>query len=185
MVENVYKKRTEGYAIIAVVFLMFLICFLYDYRYIVTSPVFTPDELIPPKAVNWTKEHIPAGVNINNIDKLGPKIIIIGGGESEILAWNSITRAIKTDANKNSLLRIRTFYFPGWMAYIDGIQTEIRKENDSGAMLVSIPGGIHILELKFRDTPIRHYSKLVTIFSLLFTVILCVILSVRINTTIR
>jgi uncharacterized membrane protein YfhO len=104
------------------------------------------------------------------------------GGESEILAWKSVTRAIKTDTKKDSLLRIRTFYFPGWKAYIDGIQTEIRKENDSGAMLVTVPGGMHTLELKFRDTPVRYYSKIITIFSLLFIVILYVILSISVHT---
>ena len=182
MVENIYKKRAEAYAIIAVVFLIFLICFLYDYRYIMTSPVFTPDELMPPKAVNWTKEHVPAWVDINNIDRDGPKIDMIEGGKSEILVWNSMTRVIKTDAKKDSLLKIRTFYFPGWKAYIDDIQTEIGKENDSGAMLLAVPGGVHLLEVKFSDTPVRHYSKLVTIFSLLFIVILCVILTVRVRT---
>jgi uncharacterized membrane-anchored protein len=38
-------------------------------------------------------------------------------------------------------------------------------------MLVDIPSGEHLLELKFVDTPIRHYSKLVTIFALLAVII--------------
>jgi len=68
------------------------------------------------------------------------------------------------------------FYFPGWKAYIDGIQTEIRKENDSGAMFIQIPGGVHTLELKFVDTPIRHYSKIVTLLSLLVVTSLIVMI---------
>jgi hypothetical protein len=185
MLENHYKKGSERRLASVVVLFIFLICILHDYKYIATSPVFTPDELIPPKAVNWTKEHLPTGVDINNIDKHGQKIIMTAGGESEILAWNSVTWAIKTDAKKDALLRIRSFYFPGWKAYIDGIQTEIRKEKDSGAMLVTVPGGMHTLEMTFRDTPVRYYSKLITIFSLLFIVILCVILSVRVHTITR
>ena len=188
MVESVYKKGAEGYAIIAVVFLMFLICFLYDYKYIVTSPVYTPDELIPPKAVNWTKEHLPRGVDINKIretENSGKLIFITGEGKAEVVAWNTASRTIKTDVKKHSIIRIRTFYFPGWKAYIDGTETEIKKENDSGAMLVPIPGGVHTLELKFRDTPVRHYSGLVTICSLLLIVILYVILSVRVHTIAR
>jgi hypothetical protein len=73
MLENHYKKGSERRAASVIVLFIFLICILYDYKYIVTSPVFTPDELIPPKAVNWTKEHLPVGVDINNIDNMGKK----------------------------------------------------------------------------------------------------------------
>ena len=174
MVENVYKKRAEGYAVIAVICLIFLICFLYDYKYIMTSPVFTPDELTPPKSVNWTKEHLPAGVDIGKIretENEGKLIFIRGEGKAEVVAWKSSSRLIQTTVKEQSLIRIRTLYFPGWKAYIDGTETEIKKENGSGAMLVNIPPGAHLLELKFVDTPIRYYSKFVAILSFLLVTI--------------
>ena len=37
----------------------------------------------------------------------------------------------------------------------------------TGAILIEIPEGEHILELKFTDTPVRYYGKLISLISLL------------------
>ena len=67
---------------------------------------------------------------------------------------------------------IRTFYFPGWKAYIDSKKTTIKKESDTGAMLIDIPAGKHALVLKFEDIPLRYVSKFVSLAALFFVVIL-------------
>ena len=176
-------RRTERRVAIGIVVLIFLVCILYDYKYIVTSPVFTSDELIPPKSVNWTKEHLPTGVDINIIRLAETKedriTILTGDGNVEIATWNTAKRSVKTVLKEDSVIRIRTFYFPGWNAYIDGKRTKINKEDGSGAMLVDVTRGKHMLELKFVDTPIRFYSKLVTIFSLMFIIILIGVSQIR------
>lgn len=82
-------------------------------------------------------------------------------------------------------MRVRTFNFPGWKAFIDGKLTGINSEGGTGAILVEIPRGEHLIELTFRDTPVRHYSKLVTIYSLLFIIVLYLILKVRVHTITR
>lgn len=164
-------KHNDRYTSKVIVGLLFLICALYDLKYIITSPVFTPDELMPPKSVNWTKEHLPTGVDINKIgmnETNEDRVTILKGeGNAEVAAWNSTDRSVKTALKEDSVIRIRTFYFPGWKAFIDGYRTIISKEDGTGAMLVDIPRGTHLLELKFVDTPIRFYSKLVTIISFL------------------
>ncbi len=164
-------RRTERRVAIGIVVLIFLVCILYDYKYIVTSPVFTPDELIPPKSVNWTKEHLPAGVDLNKISMDETKedriTFLKGEGNVEITTWNTAKRSVKIELKEDSVIRIRTFYFPGWKAFIDGKQTGINREDGTGAILVGIPRGEHLLELKFVDSPISFYSKIVTIVTLL------------------
>jgi len=54
------------------------------------------------------------------------------------------------------------------------MQTEIKTEKSIGAMIIDIPEGKHKLELRFEDTPIRYYSKIVSLVS--FFVLLCFIL---------
>jgi len=175
-----HNNRFTGKVIVG---LLFLICALYDFKYIITSPVFTPDELMPPKSVNWTKEHLPAGVDINNVklDETNENrvTIIKGEGKVEVATWNSTNRSVKTALKEDSVIKIRTFYFPGWKAFIDGYRTIISKEDGTGAMLVDIPRGAHLLELKFVDTPIRFYSKLVTIISLLGATITILVILFR------
>lgn len=170
IMENISKKRLEKYFIVVGVLLIFLVCFLYDYKYIMISPVYTPDELIPPKAVNWTKEHLPTGVDIRKIretENSEKLMYITGGGTSEVIKWKTASMIIKTNVREQSLMKIRTFYFPGWEAFIDGKKTRINREDDTGAIVVDVPNGEHLLELKFKDTPIRFYSKIVTLFSIL------------------
>lgn len=97
--------------------------------------------------------------------------VISGAAMSQIIEWRSEKRAISVKASEPSLLRIATFYFPGWEAEIDGKKTEIHIEKDTGAMLIDIPKGEHLLKLKFEDTPVRHYSKIIWVLSILLLII--------------
>lgn len=162
--EVLYRTK-KRYFIVALLFLLFLSL---DIRTISNANVFTERELLPVRAVNWTTEHLPADVDLNKIkNNNSPEkaVILSGKGNIEILKWKSEEKAIKITAKEPLTLRIRTFNFPGWKAYIDGNQTEIKREDGSGAMLINIPAGDHTLELRFEDTPIRYYSKIISLVS--------------------
>jgi uncharacterized membrane protein len=177
-----YKaKRWHKYSIVLLFFLCLLLCYglLRDFKYISSVPIFTEQELLPVKAVNWTMEHLPAGVEIDKInnDAFKKRIVILKGeGKAEILGWKSAERIIEIAAQKPLTLRIRTFNFPGWKSYIDGKQTEIKTEKNAGAMLIDIPRGKHTLVLKFEDTPIRYYSKLISLFSFAIMILISLFL---------
>jgi uncharacterized membrane protein YfhO len=64
-------------------------------------------------------------------------------------------------------LRIRTFYFPGWKAYTDDVATDIAIEKHAGVMLISAPKGTHTLLIRFEDTAVRYYAKIISLVSLL------------------
>lgn len=121
-------------------------------------------------------EYTPIGVkNIEAImsETRDKKASVLSGiARSRIEEWQSQKRVINIEASTSSLLRISTFYYPGWEAKIDGIKTPIKTEKESGAMLINIPEGKHTLELRFVDTPIRHYSKLISLASLFIVVFL-------------
>jgi len=172
-------KKGKQYFFIALLFLAFL--FL-DYRYISSAPEFAEKELIPVKSINWDMCVLPGSADINRIDKdtdFGKRALIIKGeGKAETVAWKSAERIIEIAASQPILLRIRTFNFPGWKAYIDGIETEIKTEEGYGTILVDIPVGKHVLELRFKDTPIRRYSKIISLFSF-FMMVLFVFLKTR------
>ena len=166
-------KAGGKYNLFIVIF--FLTIILPDYRYINSAHVFRSQSLTPVKVVNWGYEK-PKWVDEGKIDKdediTHTVIIQRGKGITEIAEWQSAERVIKANAQTALTLRIRTFYFPGWRAYLDGVETPIKRHENIGAMLVSIPRGIHTLVLKFEDTPIRYISKLITVFSLFVVIIL-------------
>jgi hypothetical protein len=121
-------------------------------------------------------EYTPIGVkNIEAImsETRNKKASVLSGiARSRIEVWQSQKRVINIEASTSSLLRISTFYYPGWEAKIDGIKTPIKTEKESGAMLINISEGKHTLELRFVDTPIRYYSKLISLASLFIVVFL-------------
>jgi len=167
-----HKMKTKQGLFIVIFFLMFI--FL-DYKYINSAHIFTKQSLIPVKAVNWDYEK-PKWVDYEKIDQdediKRTVVIQKGEGSAEVMVWKSAERVIIVNARTPLTLRIRTFYFPGWKAYVDGVQTDIEIEKYVGAMLIAVPEGKHTLMLKFGDTPIRYVSKLISLSSLFVIVML-------------
>lgn len=171
--EVLHRIKTR-YFIVA---LFFLLCLLLDVRTISKANIFTGQELLPAKAVNWTTEHLPAGVDLNKIknDNFPEKAVITSGnGSLEIVKWKSAERVIKITASESITVRIKTFYFPGWKAYIGEKQAGTKTEKDTGAMLIDMPKGEHIIELRFEDTPIRYYSKIISMISFLIMALIVI-----------
>lgn len=90
-----------------------------------------------------------------------------GDATAHVLLWNPEERKIRIEAKDASMLRIATFYYPGWQAEIDGILKEISVEKNCGAMLINVNPGKHIVTLKFVDTPLRRAAKYFSLFSCL------------------
>jgi uncharacterized membrane protein len=182
VLRNIYKTEKERKVIIAVTILILspicVISFLQDYRYIRFAPIVDEQELIPGKPPNWYIVDLPAFVDIDTVDRNDnskEKVIIMRGeGKVELSKWGSAQRVIEVVASKPLVLRIRTFNFPGWKAYVDGKQTEIRTEEGAGAMLIDIPVGNHTLVIKFKDTAIRYYSKIISLLSFITIVVVSI-----------
>lgn len=106
-------------------------------------------------------------------DKDHEKVSIISGTALfDVEGWNAEKRVITVNVTNDAVLRVSTFYYPGWEATIDGNTIPIKIEQGSGAMLIDIPDGIHRLVLKFRDTPARYYSKIISLVFFLITLII-------------
>ena len=56
---------------------------------------------------------------------------------------------------KKFVLRLYTFYFPGWQAYVDGEKIEIEVASPEGFITVWVPEGQHEVSVRFEDTPPR------------------------------
>jgi hypothetical protein len=174
------KNKNKYYLTVA---FLFLLCFLVDGFYIKNALSFTEKELLTVKGTNWSEEHLPGEVEIDKIDKdrdLQEKIVIMDDtGKAEIVKWKSAERIIKIMANDSLTLRIRTFNFPGWKAYINGIPAVIKSEDGTKAILINVPRGDNFIKLNFKDTPIRIIGKIVSLLS--FIILLAVLLWPNLN----
>jgi hypothetical protein len=141
---------------------------LLDLKYIKYVYAFPHQKLIPVQTQISNLEHLPIWAVKDNISSntINYRIEIVKGeGTSEILSWKSAERIIKIIAEEPIVAKIQTFYFPGWKAYLNGTEIAVQIESGTGAMLLDIPEGDHMLELKFVDTPVRYYGKLISLLS--------------------
>lgn len=76
------------------------------------------------------------------------------------------------EASKSTTFTLNTFNFPGWTAYIDGGRLPISDNNKYKLITVQVASGVHNLEFRFEDTPVRKLSNAVSLVSLMGTVLL-------------
>lgn len=103
-----------------------------------------------------------------------PVVFKEGTGKIDINSWKSHSRLFTVNAAAPSIVRVSTFYYPGWTALMDGREIPIDIEKDSGAMLLTIPPGKNEVLLEFRDTSLRKVAKWISIISFLAAILVLV-----------
>lgn len=92
---------------------------------------------------------------------------------------DSYNYSFEITANEESSIRVNNFWFPGWRAFLDGQETEIKHDNDFQAMVFDIPNGSHMLQLKFGNTMIRTIGEIISAVSLAVWFLLLIIFVFR------
>ncbi len=153
-------------------FLIILFCglfFFLGYKSYLTPASWTPKDTItssfPPQSETI---YLPETAIIEDrvYEKKRYEIV---KGEGNISVDYFADHKIILSSESQSLLGfiLHTHYFPGWKFFIDGQERAVEIDKESGFMKVSIPSGIHKLEFRFTDTPVREISNLITLISFL------------------
>jgi hypothetical protein len=167
--------RIATYTMTAILSLSFLLIMKHDSMY--TSSflsMITNAEQVRHYA-NLPKEYTPVwAVDVEKTitESNSEKVTALSGKAGlRTLEWEPERRAFAVKASSQTLVRIATFYYPGWEAMIDGKKSSIAIEEKSGAMLVDVPSGEHALKLTFGDTPLRVFSRYLSVCSFLLMAI--------------
>ncbi len=124
-------------------------------------------------------ENIPAGAeNWFEIWDGSPPVpvsYVVGKGIYSVELWEPQKRVVIFRSTLPSQVRVSTFYYPGWEAELDGKKTGITIERKSGAMLIDVPPGNHVLKLIFGETPLRTFSRYVSYSSCAILVLIAVL----------
>lgn len=108
------------------------------------------DTKTPPKVLSSEKYEIIWGeVNINNFQQ-----------GSNWIKFN-------LEAKKTTIIRLSQRYFPKWKVLVDGRQVEINPRNELGLITFSIDPGIHQVEARLYDTPIRTIANLMSLVGII------------------
>jgi len=95
--------------------------------------------------------------------------IIAGDGKILNFKRKSNQHTFMVDSKTNLNVLDNTVYFPGWQVLVDGQKTPIEFQdiNHRGLITFSVPKGMHNIEVVFRETAIRLFSNMVSLFSII------------------
>jgi hypothetical protein len=85
---------------------------------------------------------------------------------AKMLAHRAQSDRIEIETPEAFGATIRTLYWPGWEARLDGRPLPIAVTALTGLIRVDIPPGQHQLELRLADTPLRNIANIISMLSL-------------------
>jgi len=82
---------------------------------------------------------------------------------------------MKVACDQEWTLSFHTFYFPGWIVYLDGQQAPVYPSGDLALLTADIPPGEHEVLVRFEDTFARLLGNTVSLLTLLGLVIFALV----------
>ena len=98
--------------------------------------------------------------------------VIDGKGNVEVMMKKSNSLTFKVDNATSIKVVTHIQYFPGWRAYVDGIQAPIQFQYQiyRGEIIFEIPQGKHEVKLVFGESKIRFASDMLSIVGLIILI---------------
>jgi len=141
-----------------------------DREIVKNSAGFTHSEVLALPADMEVEEYLPMKVSLSWLrdqKNSAPSALLTPLKQDfpvklKVVRWDGQYRQFSVSSGGNETIRVRTFYYPGWTAEVDGVETHIDVQEESGAMLIDVPAGNHDVRLRFNNTPDRVAGWLVT-----------------------
>ncbi|HRQ38952.1 MAG TPA: 6-pyruvoyl-tetrahydropterin synthase-related protein [Chloroflexota bacterium] len=93
------------------------------------------------------------------------------GAQLLTAVYHPLRAEIEVDTTVPFTARFRAFFFPGWRAWVDGVQTPITPTAD-GLISFAVPDGRHTLVVAFGETPLRWLADAISLLSLAALVVI-------------
>lgn len=122
-------------------------------------------------------EDLPIWVNKLITDVSAAKFSFLSGGDKiEILENKSAKATARITATASARVRFNQYYFPGWEMKVDGkkVNFNYSAPENNGLPVFDIEKGSHLVELEFKNTPVRNVADVVSLASVvLWFVLVC------------
>ncbi len=90
-----------------------------------------------------------------------------GGGSVQVDHWMPRQLALVASLTNASTLLVRQYYFPGWTAWVDGKAAKVQISEPDGLVQLSLPPGVHRVQLRLRPTIQERLGQITSASSLL------------------
>jgi len=122
---------------------------------------------------NWTESYIPLTIwTEKRPESLPGKKIEMEDGIISYKEVSPINLEVEIQAKKESEVIVNNYYFPGWKAFVDGKETEIKILEPLGNMSVPVVAGEHKMSVNFSETFIRSLADKISLFSIMIIFLL-------------
>ena len=163
-----WKGRPKA---ISAAFLLILLCLaVFDAVLIKKSPrPVTEAQALADTNQNDMVEYLPKWTSLQYFFRLKKEDPIFSSKDMfsvNISNWGYIDRRFKVDAPSGVRLGVKTFFFPGWRAWVDERETSIFPDTETGEIVLNVPPGSHHVRLRFMDTPPRAWGKAISLATL-------------------
>lgn len=125
-----------------------------------------------PKGLSTTKSSLNTTIpNIRMIDIPKESFKLIKGeAEVDPVINKFMNKKFIVSADMETVFKLNTFNFPGWRAYVNGREVEIKDNNDYKLITINIPKGKNEIKFNFESTNVRTIGTYLSLASLLFVV---------------
>lgn len=82
-----------------------------------------------------------------------------------VLVDKTQSKLISTDTSNEQDIIINLAYYPDWQVEIDGLKNDYQITND-GLIQVHIPAGKHLISVNLKDTLLRTFANVLTLFGI-------------------
>lgn len=100
------------------------------------------------------------------VDKLN-RATLPAGTQATLLHHGPEDDHYQVSGNTDFVFRLFTFYFPGWTAYVDGVETKIMLSEPEGWITFWVPAGAHDITVRLENTPVRWVAWLISLLAAL------------------
>ena len=157
------------------------------YRSDLTDKIATSQEVLSWDVSSSSFEYLPKGVelyksnlgtNIVKIEKsqIPAKKVEVDFGQASVSNLiDSVNKVSFTvDARTSSKIRANIFDFPTWQVTVDDHTIPIDSDNYLKLITFKVSEGIHQVKIEFKNTHVRFFANLISLFSILVLIILII-----------
>lgn len=142
--------------------------FVPQYQYERDSKAFESFEELRFTKSKISDEYLPVGVAKPNSASEVVKTTLLGTSPFLVrrLETSSVRFIAELESEGPQKITIYKAWFPGWVVFVNGSTSHPQIER--GMPTVTIPGGMSIIEMRFRDTPVRIIANIMSIIGIIF-----------------
>jgi hypothetical protein len=137
-------------------------------RFFVNRTIEGETEALSQEYFGYSEDYLPLTIWTRERPDMFPEAKMeITDGELEFQEISSIQYQAKTKSDNKTNLVLHSYYFPGWKAWIDGLETKIFPQDVHGDMAVELDAGVHEVTFRLTDTVVRRTANIVSLISIL------------------